>query len=54
METEARIIYDSFKDCGDLSVFIPKPTGDWEKDKKAFIARYKEHKKLMEDLGIDL
>ena len=54
METEAKLMYEAFLKSDDLSNFMARPTGNWEKDKKVFMKKYEAHKRLMDDLNINI
>ena len=47
---EARAIYDTMLENGELGMMLPNAEGEWEKDKKKFIKIYNENLDL---LGFD-
>ena len=54
MEVEALKEYNSLLVSGELYQLFPDLKGDWEQDKKIFIAQYEDNQKLLnEDLTID-
>lgn len=48
-----KMLYDSMLESGELKEVSPKMTGDWEKDKKLFIAEQTELEELLNDTDID-
>lgn len=53
---EAKLIYDTMEETGDLYDLFIGMTGDWLKDKKKFIAQYEENQDMLQggfDLSID-
>lgn len=46
---ELKVLYDSFKDSGDLKALFPYLTGNWEKDKKEFKKEMKAPSKAFEE-----
>lgn len=50
---EARLMYNSFLESGDLKQFIPKASGEWEKDEKLFMKYYNDQQKLLKDIGFE-
>lgn len=56
MDTENRFknLYDWMNQTGDLQDFLPKATGNWEKDKKKFISYQTEMEKLANLRDVDL
>lgn len=54
METEALKEYNSLLTSGELSQLFPELKGNWEQDKKIFIAQYEDNQKLLSgDLTIE-
>lgn len=51
--TEAKSIYESLLESGDLLDFYPNLTGDWSTDQKVFISQYSSTQRLLEDLDED-
>lgn len=47
MEEQYKALYESLKDANELKRFMPKLSGDWEKDKKKFIAYQEELEKQL-------
>ena len=46
-ENKYKALYESLKDVNELSRFMPKMTGDWEKDKKKFIVYQEDLEKQL-------
>lgn len=49
-----RKLYDSLLKNGELLELFPDFTGDWEEDKKAFIAEQEEVDALIKELDTDI
>jgi len=47
--TEAKAIYETLKEQGDLEVMIPDPTGEWVVDKKMFLKIYNSNQEMLND-----
>ena len=47
-------LYRWMRQKEELNDFLPKATGDWEKDKKKFISFQKEMEKLADLTDVDL
>ena len=45
--SEAKKIYESLKQTGDLKLMYSSMTGDWHKDSKKFIAQYNANEDLI-------
>lgn len=54
MEERFKNLYNWMLQKNELSDFLPKATGDWEKDKKKFISFQVEMEKLANLTDIDL
>lgn len=50
---EARMMYNSFLESGELNEFIPKACGDWEKDEKLFMRYYDNQQRILKDIGFE-
>lgn len=50
---EAKSIYESLLESGDLFDFYPNLTGDWSVDQKVFISQYSSTQRLLEDIDED-
>lgn len=50
---EARLMYDSFLEGGDLKTFLPKATGEWERDEKIFMEYYREQQEILKNIGVN-
>ena len=54
MEQRFKNLYEWMLQKGDISSFLPRATGEWEKDKKRFIAFQTEIEKLADLTDVDL
>jgi hypothetical protein len=54
MEQRFKNLYDWMLQKGDISSFLPKATGEWEKDKKNFILYQTNMEELANLTDVDL
>ena len=51
---EARAIYYSMKESGDLLIMLPGSSGEWIEDQKSFMKMYENNIHILQDSFLDL